>query len=45
MLAANKLVVLLNKNQGRSKLLQLKKKIIIAKVSKMVYPKNAANDR
>lgn len=45
MLAANKLIVLLNKNQGQSKLLQLKKKIKIAKVSKMVYPKKTANDR
>ena len=45
MLAANKLIVLFNRNQGQSKLLQLKKKIKIAKVSKMVYPKNAAKDR
>jgi hypothetical protein len=38
MLAANKLIVLFNRNQGQSKLLQLKKKMKIAKVSKMVYP-------
>lgn len=45
MLAANKLIVLLYKKSGTEQALAIKKIMKISKVTKMVYPKNAADDR